>query len=169
MGIRETLNQNEKIVTIATIVIIGIALLFVAGQLMCSGRPDLSGGSLEFYYTTDGQTFFADEASKIYPFDKDGAKAFRAFVYECPDGERYIGYIEGYTPQAQETLRAARAPDASPELAMGTMELEITGKMIALPENIADMEEWAPATSRQAQAIMSQAATKCEGARPVRP
>lgn len=168
MGIRETLNQNEKIVTIVTIAIIAVALLFVAGQLMCDGRT-AGGGSTEYFFTTDGTTFFADDASKIYPFEVDGKMAFRAYVFECPDGERYIGYIEGYTKEARAELEAARAPDAPPDLAMMTMELEYTGKVIARPEDIADMGKWTMLSTQEGQNIMNEAATKCEGARLARP
>ncbi len=111
MGLREQINDNPAITTAATGAIIGLALLFIIFNLMCSGS---SGGtaisSQAFYTVDDGATFFVDDANKIVPFDHEGKPAYQAFVFE-PDGggEQFVGYIRGMPTQLAEQLRELRA------------------------------------------------------------
>lgn len=167
MGLRETLNQNEKTVTLVTIGVIVVALLFITYRIACSSGTATGGGgeTAMAYYSTDGKTWFEDDANKLYPFDKDGQRAFRANVYRCPDGTEYIGFLEGYTPEALKRLEAMRAPGASPDMGMMAYELEYTGKVVRRPED----EKFVAFGSPEGQKIVNDAPDRCEGAVMIRP
>jgi hypothetical protein len=105
VGIRETLNKNPAITTGATAGIILLALGFIIYQLSGGGSP---GIATEAYFTNDdGKTYFADDISKIAPFDKDGKPAYKAYVYQCPGGDPFVSHLERYTDAGKKAMEAA--------------------------------------------------------------
>ncbi len=102
MGIRESLNKNPVVTTGVTAAIIVVSLFFAGKMLFCSG-PKVSTPPNKAYYTTDTNItdpaqLFIDDIDKAVPFDKDGKKAVRAIVFECPsDKKRVIVYYEKLT------------------------------------------------------------------------
>ena len=107
MGIRETLNKNPGITTGATAGIIVIALIFIFWQLRGGGTPSIATEA--FYTIDDGATWFADDINKLAPFDKDGKKAYRVYVYRCGGGKPFVSHLERYTENAKKAIEAARA------------------------------------------------------------
>lgn len=106
MGIREKLNQNPGITTGITIGIIVIALGAIAWQLF--GGGDNFSPITQMYYTTDdGQTYFADDANKMSPFEKDGKEAVRCYVFKCSDGKPFVAYLERLSKEARPKYEAA--------------------------------------------------------------
>jgi hypothetical protein len=121
MGIRETLNQNPQIATAGTIGIIVVALSIICYQLVCTGGGAVQSGVNKLYFTSDdGATWFADDASKLPPFDKDGKQAVRSYVFTCDGGRtKFVGYLERYSPAAAEQIKklrdqSAAAPSGAP-------------------------------------------------------
>jgi hypothetical protein len=116
VGIRETLNKNPGITTGATAAIILIALIVIFMQLR--GDSGMSGDNLAWYSTDDGKTWFSDDASKLPPFDKDGKKAYKVYVYKCADGKEFVSHLERYTPEAKVALEKAQkeGPNADPAI-----------------------------------------------------
>src|SRR6476661_5482886 len=70
VGIRETLNQNPKIVTGVTAAIIVIALVFIFWPSSGGASGDGSGATgvgKAFYSSDDGQHWFQDDVHKLPP------------------------------------------------------------------------------------------------------
>jgi len=91
----------------AGLVVIGIAAIFLRGSHNTVGA--LQGQT--FFSVDDGKTWFADDATKLPPFDKDGQQAVLAHVYRSADGTKFVDYLERYTPDAQQTIQKANHPD----------------------------------------------------------
>jgi hypothetical protein len=125
VGIRETLNQNPGITTGATAGIILLALIFIIWQITGSGGPSVATEA--FYTTDDGATWFADEADKIPPFDKDGKQAYRVYVYKCKDGDEFISHLERYTPEAKKKLEEMKTKGPDAQADPGMMEMIYMG------------------------------------------
>ncbi len=125
MGIRESLNQNPAITTGITIGIIVIALGFIVYQIV--GGDGAGSPVTEMYYTTDdGATYFADDANKVAPFDKDGKEAVRCYVFKCSDGKPFVAYLERMQKDAKVKYEAAlKASANAPEGAPPSMDLEM--------------------------------------------
>ena len=103
MGLRETMNQNPRMVTGVTAGIILLALIIVGWQLLSSGSgtntgataPNAKGVANAFFTTDDGKTWFADDAAKFPPFDKDGKPAYSAILFTCDGGKtQFVGYLQ---------------------------------------------------------------------------
>jgi hypothetical protein len=120
VGIRETLNQNPGITTGATAAIILLALVFIIWQI--SGGSGPSVATEAFYSTDDGKSWFADQADKIPPFDKDGKPAYRVYVYKCKDGKEFVSHLERYTPEAKKKLEEFRTKGPEAAADPGIME-----------------------------------------------
>lgn len=115
MGIRETLNQNPRLTTMGTAAIIVIALIFILWQIFGGDSGGIGTDTVKVYYSNDdGATYFAEDAKKIPPFDKDGKPAFRAHVYRCgKSGKPFVNHLERYTADAQKKLEEARSKGTS--------------------------------------------------------
>jgi hypothetical protein len=76
-----------------------------------------------WFTTDDGKTWFADDAQKIPPFEKDGKEAVRVFVFTCDDGKtHWAGYLQKYSPEAKRVLERGEAPANVDEILMkGTL------------------------------------------------
>lgn len=89
MGIRQTLNENPVVTAAATGGIILLALIFILYQAFGGrGGSGYRPGGKSFFSDDDGATWFADESSKIPPFDHDGKTAYRVVVYKCAGWKR---------------------------------------------------------------------------------
>ena len=137
MGIRETLNQNPRIVTGVTAAIIVIALVFIFWP--SSGGPTGDGSGATgvghaFYSNDDGQHWFQDDVHKLPPFQKDGKDVYKAAVYRCPDGKQFVARLERYTDDAKKKVEALNAPGNSKNQDPTVMEnIEMTGVEVRAP------------------------------------
>lgn len=101
MGIREQLNDNPQFVTCATVALIVFCLGYIGFQVYSEHNPPPPPNKA-FYTTDDGVTFFADNAERITPFDKDGKQAVKAYVFTSDKGKtRFVGYLERYSDAAR--------------------------------------------------------------------
>jgi hypothetical protein len=100
LGIRETLNRNSAIAVTAIVCAIAFCAVVIAVELRGNnGKPPT-----ENYYTTDdGKTWFVDSATKPPPFDHDGGKAVRCFVFKGPNG-KFAGLLEKYSDEIRAQL-----------------------------------------------------------------
>lgn len=111
MGLRETLNKNQKAVMIGTGVVVVLAIgaaIFLSG----GGTHPSSVNPKAFYTIDDGKTHFADDDMpfKIAPFDKDGKKAYRCQVYSCDGGKTTtVVYVQRWADAAKQVIEKARA------------------------------------------------------------
>jgi hypothetical protein len=101
---RALLNQRQSLtVALAVLMIVGAG---VAIYWQWSTYDGDSGPGKVFFSNDDGKTWFVDSGTKIPPFDKDGKPAYRAHVFEC-DGQRVVGYLSRYSPEAIKALEEA--------------------------------------------------------------
>ncbi len=107
MGIRETLNNNPKLVIRGTIVIIILALGYVVWYALPT--PMKVEGPQEFYTDDDGVTWFADSSSKLAPFEHNSREAVLAKVYRCQNGTVFVGYMEKFSDSAKKRIADARS------------------------------------------------------------
>ena len=104
MGIREKLNENPRITTGITIALIVVVLAFI---LWPSSGPRAGGntGSGKLYFTDDdGKTWFADDATKLPPFDHGGKQAVEAVVYKC-EGKTFVNHMKRYTEAGKKKMQ----------------------------------------------------------------
>jgi len=152
VGIRESLNKNPAITTGLLIgaVVLVIGFIFLRSY---GGGPDAPlGASKAFFTIDDGKTYFADDASKIPPFQKDGKEAVRAHVYSC-DGKPMVVYLQRFTPEAKKRLEAAANNKAGPS----TMApVQFTGIEVKAPGG----KDWVGQNDEKAIAIMK---PQCNG------
>src|SRR5215217_6677039 len=112
MGVREALNRRPKLA-----VVLGIALCAVALPIMIwANSSGVPGRASQAYYSDDdGKTFFADDIDKLYPFERNGKQAYRAYVYECTDGKRFVSYLARYTDGAKSKIAELEKNSTDPE------------------------------------------------------
>lgn len=165
MGIRESMNQNPKIVTGVTVAIIVLALLYIFLSNR-SGGISGSGGRVEAYFSNDdGKNYFADDVRNIAPYQKDGKEAVRAYVFKCPDGKTFVGHLERYTADAKKKLEAAKAAsgDASK---MGDPTIMETIQMNGVEVKAPGQPTWFKQSDPRVGAILT---PKCPGGGPPEP
>jgi hypothetical protein len=102
--------------------VVVLAAGFIAYQVWAS-RPKFRMDLPNSYYTVDdGKTFFVANSSNIAPFDYKGKTAVAAYVFEC-GGERFVGYLERYLPDARQAILEGR----------GTPQHQIQGRELKRP------------------------------------
>jgi hypothetical protein len=112
VGIRETLNQNPAITTVATIIIILATLGLIVYQTWDFGGPSYAPPTQAWFTVDDGKTWFADDISKLPPWDYQGRPAHRVFVYTCDDRTTtFAAYLMRYTPEAKQKLTQGNTSD----------------------------------------------------------
>jgi hypothetical protein len=166
VGIRETLNKNPAITTGATAAIILIAIGVIIYQITGGGTP---GIATEAYYTIDdGKTWFEDDINKIPPFDKDGKKAYKVYVYKCPGSDPFVSHLERYTDAGKKAMEAAlKSNDPNNPVIME--DVQMTGIEVKDPGT--GEKGWVRQASPAAQKIMELKCPdgKTEGIEPVVP
>jgi hypothetical protein len=91
VGIRETLNDNQRATTIVAGAVAVIAIGLIVWQATGGGAPTITAQA--FYTTDDGKTWFADDIYKPAPFQHEGKPAYGAIVLECPGVEPHVAYL----------------------------------------------------------------------------
>lgn len=110
MSVREAIIENPRIGIAAAGGLLLIGIMVICLEL--HSRASVAAPPSQFYFTVDdGKTWFADAATNLPPFDKDGQQAVRAHVYRCHDGTKFVAYLERFTSQAK---RALENPSDSP-------------------------------------------------------
>ena len=167
MGIRETLNENPRLTTGVTAGIIGVTLLWILWSTFGGGGgvEGGSGGGKAFFTDDDGKTWFADDATKIPPFDRSGKQAVRAHVYKC-DGKTFVNHMERYTPDAKKKLEAAMS-QGSGAIADPTMmdTIQATGLEYKSP----GQANWIKMNDPRVGQVLQPKCSKPEEAEPVFP
>jgi hypothetical protein len=107
MGIREALRQKPSVgIGIAAVMILAMAVI-TAANYWPTKKADLSQS---YYSDDDGQTWFADSAYRIPPFDHNGKTAMSALIFSYDNGKKqFCAYLAQYTPEAKKKMDAALA------------------------------------------------------------
>jgi hypothetical protein len=148
MGIRESLNRRPRVAMAlgAGLVAVAIPLMIWAGGDGVPGRAD------EAYYSDDdGKSFFVDDIDKVYPFDRNGKSAYRAYVYDCGDGKPFVAYLARYTDSARTKLTELEKNANDPEAAGQIAQLRSNAIEVKKPGD----EKWVGLFTPQGGAISS--------------
>jgi len=119
MGVRESVNGNRKLgVGAAALLLVG-ALSFIGFQVFGGGGgTGVAATSSAFYTDDNGKTFFKDNLYKVVPFEHNGKQAYRADVFQCPDGKQFVGLMYrhnalGRKAMSQHIAKGARDPQGT--------------------------------------------------------
>ena len=67
-----------------------------------------------WFTTDDGVTWFADDMTKVAPFDHDGKTAVECKVYTYDGGKtKFVGYLIRYRPGTTALLQALNPPSST--------------------------------------------------------
>lgn len=106
MSLREKINQNPQLG-----VGLGVGVLVIAIVLLIytmRGKKELPAPDFEttkgFFSDDDGKTWFVDDLTNIPPFDHNGKKAYRAKMFIAANGQKFVGWLEGYDPAQKKHL-----------------------------------------------------------------
>jgi hypothetical protein len=132
VGIRDSIRQRKSLAAVAAVVMIVGAGIAIYVQARDFGP---SGAGKAFFTTDDGKTWFVDKNTRLAPFEKDGKPAVRAHVFEC-GGERVVGYLSCYRPEALKALEdamAAKAQGKPPPNVQALAAVGSTGLLVKRP------------------------------------
>ncbi|HEY1685624.1 MAG TPA: hypothetical protein VGG19_12730 [Tepidisphaeraceae bacterium] len=96
-------NEHRKTVGTVTVLCVVAAIGSIVWQVMGQRHAVMTKLPDRYFSADDGKTFFSASSDNIAPFDYQGHAAVRAYVYECHDGgQKFVGYLERYTPEARQ-------------------------------------------------------------------
>lgn len=161
-GVRDWVNQNSAVVTVAAVAILVVALALVIMQGTGSGTPTPPGSA--YYYVPETKETFAADAKLVPPIDHNGKKAVKAHFYgcgDCDDANKFLGYYEKYSDGAKAQLDKINAQmqagqEIDPDLEMQSYELAMTQRFFS-----ADGEKWVLAESPQGHEMQEKLREKC--------
>lgn len=114
MSLREKLTEKPILAMIVAVVLLVVGVSVFAFKARVSHGPE-RGDKLAFFTVDDGKTWFADDATKVPPFEKDGKQAVRAHVYRASDGKKFVNHLERFKPEAKLAIESAKnAPAQTP-------------------------------------------------------
>ncbi len=179
MNVREYLNNNSALVTIAAVALLVISL----GLIILNNRGNAPGGVVDVYYfDLNTQKLVVAPSDRLSPFDggsgtfayPDGehGSVVRAMVFACGECEGirpdmslaeleaaggFIGYLQIMTQRARELQERSQAGEELTEADFDIMYSQ--GNLIADVSG----QRWFPEMSDQAMRIMDQASQRCAG------
>jgi hypothetical protein len=101
----------------------------------------------EWFTIDDGKTWFADDATKLPPFEHQGKPAYRVRVWTCDGGRTtFVSHLERINAQAKAKLEQMKPEHRviSPEYQMIEVKPPQTGD-----------QGWVPVGTPQAEAIVT--------------
>lgn len=159
MGVREVLNKQRGLSTVMAAGLLVLAAAAMAWQYWPAAKPKLSQA---FYTDDDGQTWFADSAYRVPPFDHNGKTAVLAQVYTYDNGSKqFCGYLVQYTPAAKRQLESALSDAAARGQPPGSVALFHepdfirSGMMVKLPGSSSPWVAWSDPRSAQVVSLHS--------------
>ncbi len=164
-SLRQWLNQNSMIVTIITVVVL---VMSIAAIFMTTRPPALIAMPV-YMYDVEANQLFSGSSDDIPPIAAPSGKiGVRAYVFSCTDcsveSERFLGYLEMYTPEAKTRLQRAATGVADLDLDDDYTWLE-QGHLVRDPAQ----DVWVPESSDSGIEIVTQAYEKCGGESPALP
>ena len=113
-GLRQWVNDNSAVVTVATVAILILAVLFIFKDKF-GGGPDIPdiADQKSYYYDTVTLKNFVDGRDKTPPFlNEAGNECVRVRMYtcgSCAEGEMWPAFYEKYTEEFKQQLEEIRA------------------------------------------------------------
>jgi hypothetical protein len=110
VGVREGLNTHRAVTAAVVGAVIAAALVFgLRGACATAPAGGQAGGPKCFFSIDDGKSWFAEDASKLPPFEHEGKPAYRARVFRCPNGKQFVSHLERYAPADKKRLEDSRS------------------------------------------------------------
>lgn len=158
MKARNWLNNNSAMVTILAVVVLILSL----ATIIITMRPASYTPRVidVYYYDLDTKQLFVDKSDKYPPIatPSGGQKGARAYVFSCGDcadeSQRFIGYLEVYTPEAKKILEN---PNADPAAMADPIDVYEDGRLLATEQG----QQWHKASSVQGFEVMDAPQTRC--------
>ncbi len=121
--------------------------------------PEKADLNQAFFTTDDGETWFADSAYRVAPFDHDGKPAVIAQVYSYGGGKnKFCAYLAKYTPEAKKRLEPAiaevRAKNEPPGSAALFRDRDFMRSAMLVKGRGSD-RTWTPMSDPKAEQIMT--------------
>jgi hypothetical protein len=136
MGIRETLNKKPGVA-----IAVASALVVVAVAVMIWANRGVPHRVSTVYYTDDnGKSWFADDVDKLYPFDRSGKQAYRAYVYQCGSEPPFVHYMAKLTDAGRTKISELQGKPNDPEAKGLIAKLRSTAIEVKRPAD----EKWVP-------------------------
>ncbi len=135
MSLRNTLNEKPMLTGGIVVAVLVVLAIFWLASGSSSGPSEPTRA---FYTVDDGATWFPDSIDKIPPFEYQGKQAVRAYVFRCPDGKEFVGYLERYNDQAKAILDRFREDRAAGRQITNSQEVaraEMGGKQVKRPND----------------------------------
>jgi len=170
---RDWMNKNSGTVTLVAVIFLMLALVAIGRSIGIGPGPtppEIDG----YYYDVDTDKVFISRVNSLPPIvvpgSAAGAKATgaRAFVFACKDcgdeKDRYVGWIELYTPEAKAAMSAGTTEGgAGVPLGPASMMGMERGHMIAKPDpQRADWKkEFYEFMSNEGNRIMQESQARC--------
>jgi len=167
-SIRKALDEHPTIVTIVAVLVLFGALAAIIVNL----RGPSSGQRITelWYYDLNTGALFEAEAQATPPIaapsDDPGiapanGSGVRAHVFSCGScddaDERFIAYLERYTPEAREQIVRMKANPDSPEMMEMYPPDAMESQLIAEPDTL----EWVPMMSEAGTRIQQRIMDQC--------
>ncbi len=172
MGAREWLNENSAVPMITAAVILIVALVIVLATF--GGGEDVNEEPTlgQFFLDLTTNESFVAPPGAAPPIDTPGGSkdaGVRAIYLTCDGcGDRYLGWLERYTPEAKQLYLDTVEQNK-------TREIQLPTEMVvrqSLPKGLQvrgpDGGKWVAQSSGQGQEITSSARNRC-GERPAQP
>lgn len=107
MSMQETLQQNRTAVIIGTVIVIGLAWVFI-GRNLLGGRPQSYQGA-RYYLDLGTGELFSNNSVEPPITAPSGQSGVMARVYSCGScedaGQRFIAYLQQYSEDARAALK----------------------------------------------------------------
>ena len=147
----KTRRQRRKKILTAAKAATAVLLVLAATLVLWANYPAAPKSTLmqEFFSTDDGKTWFADDGTKIAPFDHNGKPAVLVRVYQAKDGHPFVAYMMKFTDEAKNRILQTQAthqahPGPSTQNATGS-----TGLLVKRPQD----RDWIPDADSRAKDI----------------
>lgn len=170
MGIRESINRHQKLAVGAVAIVVLVAVGVSAFQ---QRTPTVSPPTYAYFTDDDGKTFFKDDATLVAPFDREGKEVVAAQVFQCKDGEPFVGYLErAASPQAKAAIEQAKQEmiEKASKMAVPMPDSELTEQITQnLEVKRPGDAKWLPAPSSEAGPVFDVKGpdgTRCEPVTP---
>jgi hypothetical protein len=158
-------TRRKRRQKIGAVIKITAAVLLIAAAVLIwhsyNAAPK-SQGMQEFFSDDDGTTWFADDGTKVAPFDHNGKQAVLVKVYQSKNGKKFVGYMKKFTDEARAKIMHTQQ---TRELRPGPSEFKGTpssGLLVKKPH----AAEWVPEMDPKAQAVLKitcpDGSTDCE-------
>jgi hypothetical protein len=103
--------DKRKIWAGAAFALLGVAVAIISWR---ASAPEAATAPQAYFSTDDGATFFPGDGARLPPCEHDGAQAVRAYLYQCKDGKRFVGYLERYSDAAKAVVTAGKTRPLTP-------------------------------------------------------